>query len=76
MLDKPVAAQPVSLARPRGLLWIHPQTGNVEFDFSLQEENPLFFGAEQVFTFDDQIVVVSNVDINARTFKLLGLPVK
>jgi outer membrane protein assembly factor BamB len=76
MLDKPVATQPVSLARPRGLLWIHPQTGNVEFDFSLQEENALFFGAEQVFTFDDQIVVVSNVDINARTFKLLGLPVK
>ena len=75
-LDKPLATTQLSLEPERGILWIHPQTGNVEHHFSLQEENKVFFDAEQIFTFADQVVVVSNVDINARTFKLLGLPVK
>jgi outer membrane protein assembly factor BamB len=75
-LDKPQATTQLSLESERGILWIHPQTGNVEHHFSLQEENKVFFDAEQIFTFADQVVVVSNVDINARTFKLLGLPVK
>ncbi|MFP6586321.1 MAG: PQQ-binding-like beta-propeller repeat protein [Pirellulaceae bacterium] len=75
-LDKPLATTQLSLDPERGILWIHPQTGNVEHHFSLQEENKVFFDAEQIFTFADQVVVVSNVDINARTFKLLGLPVK
>ena len=75
-LDKPQTTAQLSMESERGILWIHPQTGNVEHHFSLQEENKLFFDAEQIFTFADQVVVVSNVDINARTFKLLGLPVK
>ena len=75
-LDKPQATTQLSLEPERGILWIHPQTGNVEHHFSLEEENKAFFGAEQIFSFADQVVVVSNVDINARTFKLLGLPVK
>jgi hypothetical protein len=75
-LDKPQPLARLTLESSRKLLWIHPQTGRVEHEFSLLDETPAFIGAEQLFSFADQVVVVSNVDINARTFKLLGLPVK
>jgi outer membrane protein assembly factor BamB len=75
-LDKPQPLARLTLESSRKLLWIHPQTGRVEHEFSLLDETPTFIGAEQLFSFADQVVVVSNVDVNARTFKLLGLPVK
>ncbi|MEC7565632.1 MAG: PQQ-binding-like beta-propeller repeat protein [Planctomycetota bacterium] len=76
VLDKPQTTTQLRLGSGRELLWIHPKTGNLEHSFSLLQENAAIFDAEQIFAFDDQVVAVGNVNLSARTFKLLGLPVK